>query len=75
MSFIILNFNGLFDPRMGITDKHNGSCPTCGNYNDICPGHFGKIELALPFFNINNIDYVRKLLKCVFFRCSNLSVR
>ena len=66
--------NGLFDPRMGITDKHNGPCPSCGNYNDICPGHFGKIELALPFFNINHIDYVRKLLKCVCFRCSNLLV-
>ena len=66
--------NGLFDPRMGITDKNNGCCTTCGCYNDICPGHFGKIELALPFFNINTIDYVRKLLKCVCFRCSNLLV-
>jgi len=66
--------NGLFDPRMGITDKNNGSCTTCGCYNDICPGHFGKIELALPFFNINTIDYVRKLLKCVCFRCSNLLI-
>ena len=65
--------NGLFDPRMGTTDK-NGICVTCECYSDICPGHFGKIELALPFFNINTIDIVKKLLKCVCIRCSNLLV-
>tara|TARA_B100001123_G_scaffold415707_1_gene516497 strand:+ start:3020 stop:7579 length:4560 start_codon:yes stop_codon:yes gene_type:complete len=65
--------NGLFDPRMGCSDK-NGVCVTCGNYNDICPGHFGKIELPLPVFNINTIDYVKKLLKCVCIRCSNILI-
>jgi DNA-directed RNA polymerase II subunit RPB1 len=65
--------NGLFDPRMGSVDK-NSFCITCGNYNDICPGHFGKIELAVPFFNINTVDIVKKLLKCVCIRCSNLLI-
>ena len=65
--------NGLFDPRMGTTDK-NGLCVTCECHSDICPGHFGKIELALPFFNINTIDIVKKILKCVCIRCSNLLV-
>ena len=65
--------NGLFDPRMGTTDK-NGICVTCECFSDICPGHFGKIELALPFFNINTIDIVKKLLKCVCIRCSNILV-
>ena len=65
--------NGLFDPRMGTVDK-NSFCITCGSYNDICPGHFGKIELAVPFFNINTIDIVKKLLKCVCIRCSNILI-
>jgi len=65
--------NGLFDPRMGTTDK-NGICVTCECFSDICPGHFGKIELALPFFNINTIDIVKKLLKCVCIRCSNILI-
>jgi DNA-directed RNA polymerase II subunit RPB1 len=65
--------NGLFDPRMGTTDK-NGICVTCECFSDICPGHFGKIELAMPFFNINTIDIVKKLLKCVCIRCSNVLV-
>ena len=58
--------NGLFDPRMGTTDK-NGICVTCECFSDICPGHFGKIELALPFFNINTIDYSKKIIKmCMY---------
>jgi DNA-directed RNA polymerase II subunit RPB1 len=65
--------NGLFDPRMGTTDK-NGICVTCECFSDICPGHFGKIELAVPFFNINTIDIVKKLLKCVCIRCSNILI-
>ena len=58
---------------MGTTDK-NGICVTCECFSDICPGHFGKIELALPFFNINTIDIVKKLLKCVCIRCSNILI-
>jgi len=65
--------NGLFDLRMGTVDK-NGICATCYCSNDLCPGHFGRIELAEPVYNINYIDFVKKTMKCVCIRCSNILV-
>lgn len=62
---------GLFDPRMGVVD-HNKICPTCEQKNKFCPGHFGHIELAKPLFYIQFFDIVKKLMKCVCFKCSKL---
>ena len=66
--------NGLFDPRMGVIDR-GPKCATCENKSEMCPGHFGHIELALPVYHIHFIDIVMKLLPCVCFRCSTLLVR
>jgi DNA-directed RNA polymerase II subunit RPB1 len=63
--------NGLFDPRMGVLD-HNKVCQTCEQKNTFCPGHFGHINLSKPVFYIQFFDVVKKLLKCVCFRCSKL---
>jgi DNA-directed RNA polymerase II subunit RPB1 len=65
--------NGLFDPRMGVLD-HNKVCQTCEQKMVFCPGHFGHIVLAKPVFHIQFFDYVKKVLKCVCFRCSKLLV-
>ena len=40
---------GLYDPKMGPTD-HYSMCPTCGLDYSLCPGHLGRIELALAYF-------------------------
>ena len=63
--------NGLFDPRMGVIDN-NKICSTCEQKNTFCPNHFGHINLAMPVFYIQFFDYVRKVLKCVCWRCSKL---
>ena len=63
--------HGLFDPRMGAID-HNRTCKTCGQKNTFCPGHFGHVELAKPVFYVQFAEIVRKLLRCVCFRCSAL---
>ena len=60
---------GLFDPRMGVLE-HNKYCSTCQQKNIFCPGHFGHISLARPVFHPMFFDTVRKLLKCVCYRCS-----
>jgi len=60
---------GLFDPRMGVLE-HNRYCSTCEQKNIFCPGHFGHINLARPVFQPMFFDIVRKVLKCVCFRCS-----
>lgn len=65
--------NGLFDLRMGVLD-HNKLCHTCEQKNAFCPGHFGHVNLAKPVFYIQFFDIVRKILKCVCWRCSKLLV-
>jgi DNA-directed RNA polymerase II subunit RPB1 len=63
--------NGLFDARMGVIDN-NKICATCEQKNTFCPNHFGHIMLAKPVFYIQFFEYVRKVLKCVCWRCSKL---
>ncbi len=64
---------GLFDPRMGVLDP-GLLCPTDGlNYMQT-PGYFGHIELARPVFYIQYIEMVKKLLRCVCFKCSKLQI-
>tara|TARA_B110000259_G_scaffold169063_1_gene198635 strand:- start:921 stop:6944 length:6024 start_codon:yes stop_codon:yes gene_type:complete len=62
---------GLFDPRMGVID-HNKICQTCEQKNNFCPGHFGHIELAKPLYYIQFFDTIKKILKCICFKCSKL---
>ena len=64
---------GLFDERMGVLE-HNRICRTCEEKNLFCPGHFGHIPLARPIFHALFFDIVRKLLRCVCFRCSRIMV-
>jgi DNA-directed RNA polymerase II subunit RPB1 len=64
---------GVLDPRMGVLD-HGKVCGTCGLSNIFCPGHFGHIELAAPMWNVCFLDAVRRLLRCVCFRCSSLLI-
>tara|TARA_B110000259_G_scaffold183182_1_gene228058 strand:+ start:761 stop:5230 length:4470 start_codon:yes stop_codon:yes gene_type:complete len=64
---------GLFDPRMGVID-HNKICQTCEQKNTFCPGHFGHIVLAKPLFYIQFFDTVKKIMKCICFKCSKLLI-
>ena len=64
---------GLFDPRMGVLEP-GLLCPTDGlNYMQT-PGYFGHIELARPVFYIQYLEIVKKILRCVCFKCSKLQI-
>jgi DNA-directed RNA polymerase beta' subunit len=63
--------SGVIDTRMGITDSSK-RCPTCGLKNTGCPGHSGHHEMAKPVFLVQFLDIVKKLVRCVCFRCSTL---
>ena len=63
--------NGLFDHNMGSIDAAI-ICPIDEKKEELCPGYFGKVDLALPVFNNHFIPYIEKVCKCVCFRCSNL---
>ena len=65
--------DGLFDPRMGVTD-YSRLCATCNNTIDMCPGHFGHIDLAVPIYHIHFLGSVMKLLSCVCFKCSSILI-
>jgi DNA-directed RNA polymerase II subunit RPB1 len=41
---------GLGDPKMGSIDRAF-RCATCNQDSNICPGHFGHIELTTPVFH------------------------
>ena len=63
--------NGLSDLRMGSTDR-KFTCETCNMPHPDCPGHFGYIELAEPFFNIGLFDVTMQALRCVCKSCGML---
>lgn len=63
--------NGLFDPRMGVIEP-NKVCVTCGLKQAFCNGHFGHIELARPMYYVQFFDMVKKIMRCVCFRCSKI---
>ena len=65
--------DGLFDPRMGVLE-HSRVCATCEQKNNFCPGHFGHIELARPVFHAMFFDHIKRLMKCVCYRCSRVLV-
>ena len=48
---------GLNDPKLGTIDRMY-SCATCKEDIQVCPGHFGHIELATPCFHVG------KCLQC-----------
>lgn len=65
--------NGLLDSRMGPYDKYT-KCKTCLNDYEICPGHFGYIELETPVMNVHFMNYIKTVLNCVCLRCSSLII-
>ncbi|KAG2424894.1 hypothetical protein HXX76_014052 [Chlamydomonas incerta] len=62
---------GVLDARMGVLDN-NRRCPTCGNKNTFCPGHFGHVDLAKPVFYVQFMEAVKRVMRCVCYRCSAL---
>ena len=61
--------NGVFDARFGVIE--NGKvCPTCKQTNQLCPGHFGHIQLARPVYLYQFFDTIEKLANLVCLNCS-----
>ena len=61
--------NGVFDARFGVIE--NGKvCPTCKQTNQLCPGHFGHIELSRPVYLYQFFDTVEKLANLICLSCS-----
>ena len=55
-------------PKLGTIDRMY-SCATCKGDIQICPGHFGPIELATPVFHVGGVVKIKKLLETVCHSC------
>ncbi|GCA63723.1 DNA-directed RNA pol I, largest subunit [Kipferlia bialata] len=64
---------GLYDPRLGPLDIR-GRCETCKLLWEQCPGHLGRIELAVPVYSPFLFTRMFQLLRgsCLF--CHNLRI-
>jgi len=71
---------GLYDPRLGPTERSHGLCPTCGLIHVQCPGHLGHIELSLPVYNPFVVKEISRILSmmcgvCHRFRMAPIQLR
>ncbi|KAF2859324.1 putative DNA-dependent RNA polymerase II largest subunit [Piedraia hortae CBS 480.64] len=64
---------GLNDPKLGTVDRGT-KCATCYETPEICPGHFGHIELAQPVFHVGFISKIKKILEAVCHNCGRLKL-
>lgn len=62
----------LYDPKMGSIDS--SLCETCSQSSDMCPGHFGYIELDVKIIHPKFAPIVYSILKCVCYSCSSLLI-
>jgi len=62
---------GPLDERMGTSSK-KAECATCGERVDLCPGHFGWIQLQLPVFHVGYIKHIYHILKMICKNCGRV---
>ncbi|KXA98296.1 DNA-directed RNA polymerase subunit A' [candidate division MSBL1 archaeon SCGC-AAA259J03] len=62
---------GLMDPRLGVIDP-GLRCRTCGKRSGVCPGHFGRIELARPVIHVGFARTVYSLLRATCGKCGRI---
>lgn len=59
------------DPRMGVMNNSD-LCATCKGKDVTCSGHLGRIELAAPIPDPENIRMIVRILRCVCNTCGEL---
>ena len=62
---------GLMDNRMGVIEP-GVRCETCGNKHDVCPSHFGHIQLELPVIHIGFTNLLKTAIKSTCNTCSRI---
>ena len=58
----------VYDIRMGPSGPGQ-MCGTCGEFEKLCPGHPGYIELPEPCFNSSYEEIIIGILQCICFDC------
>lgn len=65
---------GILDSRLGVIDPQS-ICGTCRESFDLCPGHFGHIQLGKPVFNLILLEYVKNILNVICIKCSKVLIK
>ncbi len=65
--------NGLRDKKMGATKGTR--CPTCGENEMKCNGHFGHIELNTPVYHVSWVNNIIYWLRCICYTCSGMLIK
>lgn len=64
---------GLMDLRLGVIDP-GLRCKTCGQRMNVCPGHFGSIELVRPVVHVGYVKMILTLLKSTCQKCGRILI-
>ncbi|MEM1550791.1 MAG: DNA-directed RNA polymerase subunit A', partial [Candidatus Bathyarchaeia archaeon] len=63
--------SGLMDSRLGVLEPGQ-RCKTCSNTSVNCPGHFGRIELAVPVIHVEFAEIIYNLLQVICRNCGRI---
>jgi DNA-directed RNA polymerase beta' subunit len=66
-------YGSVYDDRMGTCDSSK-LCETCNESVDVCPGHFGHIELHEPIIHPLYYKRVVAFLNCTCLKCHRLLI-
>ena len=65
----------VYDERLGInSNNRDNNCITCNLSSNMCPGHFGHIELNEPIIHPKYFKMVLSYLKCFCIKCNKMLV-
>lgn len=65
--------DSVYDEKMGPSNSR-GICLTCKEDLRVCPGHFGRIDLAVPIVHPMFVKFIVAILNCVCLKCSKLKL-
>lgn len=65
---------GIADRRLGVAEP-GSRCETCGQTHDVCPGHFGHIELVKPVIHVEFARIIYDVLRATCPNCGRIMLR
>jgi len=65
---------GIADRRLGVSEP-GARCETCGQTHDVCPGHFGHIELVKPVIHVGYARIIYDVLRATCPNCGRIMLK
>ncbi len=65
---------GISDRRLGVSEP-GARCETCGQTYDVCPGHFGHVELVKPVIHVSYARILYDILRATCPNCGRIMLK